>query len=432
LTVYKERFDGIFSQELARPVQRGGPDRKVLNARPFMIKYLQRHLETVPCPESVLTDTINEAIFDLQTLRVNSSSQIEIRRKLCIEALVECTTDTIPFTHATEFLKLVHPIERARIRPPKYQGALVLASALGDLESIKKMVDQGGAAHETHVFFGSGIAAASRSGHVEIVEYFLQLGGTLFELPISHPELSLRVPLEVACLKGHIPIVRLLLDQKGYRDQFVGNESHGKAQYRVFISLATRTRNLTLLNMFMEPGRLPSFDSKKEAFILAAKYGRLDLMSMIRSKFNTKDEEYLTSAKVYALEAACKNNKISAVKYLLSHKTSFGSKEYGNALHYATLVGHIGAVRLLLNDGADALAIKTDKSRPSLTVMMPLKLAITWKHPEILALLLSWTGMDGMDFLGPETLLRACEAQDAQLGMVRVLLEAGADPNIPA
>ncbi|KAK7736026.1 hypothetical protein SLS63_003546 [Diaporthe eres] len=93
------------------------------------------------------------------------------------------------------------------------------------------------------------------------------------------------------------------------------------------------------------------------------------------------------------------------------------------SLHWAALGGHDAVVRLLLAHGADLNAIEPNRGRT------PLLEAVAGGHePVVRQLTDTGARVDAADMLGDTPLILA--TRQNSVAMVRILLEAGADPNV--
>lgn len=330
-------------------------DSKILETRPFYIRYLRFKLFVLPPILSTLTAAITSAITSYGEIRqelVEDTTKSKEREARYTNQLIECIADTITFHEACKYLipDAEAPRIEGRLRriSSNYRDGDILAAINGDLEIFRSRVSFLTETGETyHPFFGSPIAAAARFGQATTVQYLLLKGASIFELQgLANfwPQVLLkRFPLLIACLEGHQAVIDILLAHGETRSQLCKKQRGGIYQYRKCISLAIRSRNYPLVYQLMEIGNQGEIDGKEEVFVLAAGKERLDLMSdMLEKVEEFKDEGYFSKIKTRALERATVRIKLASMTFLLSlpyisyPDVEGPANKYGDALHIGT------------------------------------------------------------------------------------------------
>lgn len=442
-----ERFDKIIIQDLlSGPTSRRGAEL-ILGTRPFFIKYLNVKFENESSlnPESSrIAQEISEAInvFEGFAGVDDSGSAMEDRRKQYKKLLLESVADTMTFP------VIAHPkalsCRRKAAHKAKLYGGLILASLLGDTETMSKILDAGAKVNMYHPYFGSPLAASARTGQPAAADLLLQLGASILS-PRYDPMLTpvagflmSRLPFVAACFNGNEEIVRLMLKfgDKLHNLAVEINRMGGSCRriyFRAALAAAFRGRHLNTVNVLMEDGVLPLPDAQAQVFYTAAEHGSVEMINaLVAAGFNPKDERYFESTRQFPLEAAARMNKVPALKTLLElglAKGQFhnGPQKYGRALHEAASRGSIEAAKVLIADHSSVLKLVKYEPYRGHILKTPIQLALWHDQEDTLEYFLSITGKPGLHELGPRVLSGL--ATEGKIEMIQILLEAGADPN---
>jgi ankyrin repeat protein len=194
---------------------------------------------------------------------------------------------------------------------------------------------------------------------------------------------ALMAALEAASTRGHINIVRIIL------------------------------------NYFTDPDTLEHRDALTAALEAASKGGHKNMVKMLRDKFADLNAVKAMTAE---LEAASRGGDVDIAKLLLDK----GVRPDGRALRAAVGHGHTAIVDLLLEGGAEvndfSLAQSFNGSKKREMVSTSLKMAVEQGHTDIVRLLLGRQAKFEDRFL-------QVAIKGGFVDIVDFLLQAGANPN---
>jgi ankyrin repeat protein len=416
----------------------------ILGARPFFLKYLHAKFED----ESRVTNkghraiicTISDTIATFERLRgdeIKTPYELEQCRQQYKRALLESIADTMQFPALKNHKELYNRPRAAR--KAKLYGPLILASLVGEIAIVEKILAEGVNVNMYHPYFGTALCASARSGRIAVAELLLQRGADMI-IPLCNTEKAClgmhRLPLVTACFQGHEEIVRLMLKSSNNLqgiedkrpDRWIQNQRTD--HFKRCIGAAFRGGHLSLVKFMIKQNILPLKKAQAMVFHAAACSGSVEMIkSLIASGFDVKNEEYFkTGWSSYPLDDAAGSNKIPTLKLLLQLGLQKGPRRYGRAMHEAARRGNLQAAKTLIEDGARIL--RENGAYRSIVLpryMTPLQLSLWCGQEEMTAYLLKQTGKQGLDELGPRVLSGL--AVEGKINMIRILLQAGADPN---
>ena len=267
--------------------------------------------------------------------------------------------------------RLIH--EGAGINVEPRRGVTPLESAItgGHLLIIQQLIAEG-ASYEPGM-----VSLAVANGHTCVVQHLIQ--------QYPHGSVILSKSLVIAVKKGLKSIVELLLDNGA---DIETQDSRPGWPLRA----AVASGNLDLLKLLLERGANINSDGGQGNSLRCAAYdGNLQVIQYLI--------EYGANPKLDgALQDAAMNGHIPVIEELLAVGANINSRgQMGSALDCAITGGHPDTVRLLLERGASASeVIETEEGKTS-----------PWPNP----------------------LLHASRNRNGDFHIVKLLLDAGADPN---
>jgi ankyrin repeat protein len=262
---------------------------------------------------------------------------------------------------------------------------LTKAAMDGQLKVVKLLLQRGANADATGRWGGTALHWAAFVGREEMATFLLSNGADAHRRDAYG-----RIPLIAACWKGHLGVVRVLVQHTGPQ------------------------------------GLEETDDYGRTALHRAARGGHEDVVAYLLGEGAHADSK--NDLDSTPLMSACWKGHLGVVRVLLQHTGAEGLEEtdyYGRTvLHLAAKYGQAEAMALLLGQGADVNAT-TDSGRT------PLMLACKRSHVGVVRVLLQHMGEEGLqatDGHGKTALHVA--AEHYYEGTVRLLLLAGADPTV--
>ncbi|KAI5468000.1 ankyrin repeat-containing domain protein [Mariannaea sp. PMI_226] len=235
-------------------------------------------------------------------------------------------------------------------------GNALTASAYDGTVSILKMLVQHGANVNAPEGYALQIAAAN--GHIDIVRVLLDYGANVNGFSERFGD---GTPLQAACVAGNIAIAQILLEHGAHPD-------YGTGTFYNPLTAAAYHGYGELLELLLERGANPNVFGGSDgttplinaAATLPAKYLIPLLQHQARIDQQDTDGDTALIYSAFIGDDDC-------VTTLLRHgaKVNLGGKLHGSALHAAASRGFEATVRLLLKNGADP----TQQSGPYHTVI---------------------------------------------------------------
>lgn len=253
----------------------------------------------------------------------------------------------------------------------------------------------------------TGICLAGAFGHADIVDYLLRKG--------AEPSPSgghFGTPLHAAAFKGHLAVVRSLLDRRGDSDD---NGSYGTALEASFtggqeeVALAVLKGRHNVMNQ-------QEYDL---AISRAAKAGFMDVIHYLEKSFKYG---YSSSplAKAGLIKLAILRGSVPVLRHLLStpkdHLAESQPKLPAGTVSAASLAGHDDVVLLLLDHGEDI-----EEEGP---YGKPLRIACLMGYESTVRVLLDKGAKVNAGGIYGDSLQAA--AMQGHLAITRILLRAGA------
>jgi len=303
--------------------------------------------------------------------------------------------------------------EKRGERPSEPRGTPLHYAALCGLDVVVKLlIIEHSQDLDTQCFGHKSTALhlASRRGHVEVIRVLLDNGAdadaqTKYE----------STPLHMASTGGHMEAVRLLLERGANAilddDQDIGA-----------IFLAYQCGHPEVARVFLEfgcgggfaQGNINKWPPLSRALFDGNIELACDLLDRGADLTVQADDEFIP------LQAASLGGHTGAIRVLLEHGVEMtADNNYGSPLHLASLAGHVEAVRILLEHGVDATATTSDGSTS-------LHVASLGGHIGVVRILLQH-GLDSItqNDYGLTSLHMA--SVGGYMEIVRLLLERGAD-----
>lgn len=256
--------------------------------------------------------------------------------------------------------------------------------------------------------YRSPFLCAVSKGHVEVVRVLANLGTNL-----EDADRKGKNALIIATKSGDEEMVKALLETKIYIDKF---DKKGRSALRH----AMENRNLRIAEMLLKAGAIPSCsrdNSHYSAFGFAASIGYTSGLELMA---NYGVWEHKANR---ALEQAVSFGRHGAVKFLLgrgadpNHRTTCDKSLFQKCFGSSSR----GIMELLVDAGADPNANCGEGT--------PLHIAVSREHPNLVKkLIAAGAVIDARIQRSGQTPL-ICAAFEEKTEIVKILVDAGADPN---
>ncbi|KAF7546869.1 hypothetical protein G7Z17_g8120 [Cylindrodendrum hubeiense] len=224
-----------------------------------------------------------------------------------------------------------------------YGNALTAAASDGSMEIMKTLIKHGA---DIDTPEGYPLQAAAQNGHADIVELLLNHGAKVNAFS-SH--INSGTALQEACVVGDVDVARILLKRDA-------NPDLGSGDFTNPLTAATSQGYSELVKLLLEAGANPNVSGGSDGSTplinaaMALPSESLDLLIRHRAVVDQKDPDGDTALIISALV-----DDHDCVKLLLDRgaDTNLGGKHYGSALHAAASNGSTATCQLLLERGAD-------------------------------------------------------------------------------
>lgn len=257
----------------------------------------------------------------------------------------------------------------------------------------------------------------SAEGYEEYVDFFLGLDTNMVNQQDNYGQTA----LHKACMKGHINISNLLLDNGAYID-ISDNDSKSALDIACDCGLSDTCMAELLLSRNAKIRQ--KLTDARTALHIACVNNEIKVASLLlkyKAKVNKRDYHGYTP-----LHLACKNGHVDIVELLITHRPKINVSDYKGktALHFACRNGHLKVAELLL----------LHKANPNQCDMLrntPIFIACETNHIKIVKLLLDYKADVNCKNLAQMTLLHvACLIDNKEI--VSLLIENGALIDEPA
>ncbi|XP_046346164.2 ankyrin repeat domain-containing protein 50-like [Haliotis rufescens] len=292
------------------------------------------------------------------------------------------------------------------------------AAGNGHKEVVELLVSKGAKVSIVDRCGNSILHSAGRGGDVEVVQYVLSHD----MVDINGRGSCRRTPVMLAAEKGHIAIVKLLVDKGG--DMSLVDKRHENILHLACLCGQIEVVKYVLSQDIVDinsRGR-----KRKTPVMLAARNGHKEVVELLVKKGADLSLAY-NAAGSNVLHVACFKGHVDVVKYLLSQDTvdvnSRGWKKRTPMMRAAEK-GHKEIVELLVNKGADlSLAYNTAGSNV-------LHLACFNGHVDVVKYLLSQDtlNVNSRGLMKRTPMMRAAEKGHKEV--VELLVSKGADASL--
>ena len=193
----------------------------------------------------------------------------------------------------------------ADVNTKRHEGnitALWAASTMGHLEIVRYLLEQNAGVDIQDESLGTPLYVASENGHVSVLQQLLQAGADANLTGGLH-----RKPLNAAAYSGHTDVVQLLLKQDVQVDQ------EQDYRYGSALGAASRKGHAEIVRLLLQKGWNVNrkFKTYGSAIVAAATYGHAEVVqALLEANVDIASREQ-------ALEIASKNGKTDVVKELL-------------------------------------------------------------------------------------------------------------------
>lgn len=236
-----------------------------------------------------------------------------------------------------------------------YGNALQAASHNGHEKIVQLLVDLPNvSASAEGGYYGNALQAASHGGHARIVEMLLDR-----DVDVKSSGGFYGNALQAASCEGHGEIVKLLLDRGA--DVMAEGGQHGNA-----LKAASYGGHLHAVHVLVKSGASvrTSDGRNRSALHLALRADKSDVIDYL---FDCGlDHTQMDQQNCSAIHHAASGGSMHGLGRLLALDVDLNAPDsYGwTSLHWATLNGHGGAIRLLLEAGADPWRVDREKRAP--------------------------------------------------------------------
>ncbi|MCC6578855.1 MAG: ankyrin repeat domain-containing protein [Phycisphaeraceae bacterium] len=300
-----------------------------------------------------------------------------------------------------DVLRVLQPVQQKAATTERnrqrHQSALVEACQKGDVLKVKQYLSEGVPASQSKSSSGqSPIFAAVRGGHVEIVQSLLDAGAS----PRDDTGFMQMSPLSVASKYGKAEVTRVLLERGANPNQLCEGELYSPLH-------------------------------------VAADAGHRDVVQALLGHADT-DVNLPSVRHTTALMVAAKNGRVEIVQLLLDHgaKADLRNDDGKSAMDFAQVEHQDAVVQMLAKATGETVT-----ASPTSDQGTPLITGLTMPPPERVRELLA-KGVDpnkpgpaSMPTTGPVYPLQVPiymgEITKDRLDIIRMLLNAGANPNVP-
>ncbi len=289
--------------------------------------------------------------------------------------------------------------------------ALHLASRGGHVEVACFLLDNSADAEAQDRHSLTPLHVASKMGHYEVVRLLLERGADR-----SAKGQDGFGPLDLALQAGHVEVTRVF-------QEFGLDVSKGDISNWTPLNRALFEGNIELSRILLErdAGSTSQVDGWRDAFG-AALLGRSAGAMRLLLEYGLLDVTTYDSDRLTVLHKSSIVGHVEAVRMLLEHgaNTTAQDNRGRTSLHMASRGGHVDVVGLLLEHGVDAVAKDNNGETP-------LHYAASRGQVEVTRLLLEW-GVDvtAQEHIGRLTPLHRA-AWRGQVEVGRLLFEHGAD-----
>ncbi|XP_071124004.1 uncharacterized protein [Mytilus edulis] len=237
---------------------------------------------------------------------------------------------------------------------------LHLASMSGHLSVLKLLVGNGGNVEMLNKEELSPFFYACENNSISVVHYLLNSKKDFVKINKKYMKRENKSVLHIACLKGYIEIVKILLDHRATVDIPDAGEltplhlACSNGQYKTAELLLNSGANVNALDKL---GRTPVYHACTGDYKDIVKL-------LIKRKANINKSTLNGST---PLHAACEHEIVDIVNILLNNgaKVDVQDREVGTPLHLACRKGNGRIVQLLIDNRASInLKTKKDKMRP--------------------------------------------------------------------
>lgn len=225
----------------------------------------------------------------------------------------------------------------------EYGNAVTAAAYDGNVNILKTLIN---ARADLNAVSGYPLQAAASQGHEDVVAFLLQHGASADGYATKHPD---GTPLQAACVAGNSEIAKMLLTQRA-------NPNRGSGDFTNPLIAAASQGHGDLLELLLEHGADPNVfggADKSTPLINAAATlpaNRLEVLIKHGARVDTQDPDEDNALILSALVG-----DDDCVEMLLKYgaNINISGKHNGTALHAAASNGHVETCRLLLQRGAD-------------------------------------------------------------------------------